>query len=223
VFSAGPTVPVAKSNLVAWWLMDGNPNDLTAGDSSFGDTTDYSGTQNGGSFTNTSIKNPQTGNSIQAYDFGNGSRVEYPFTDPPAVDTITCWVSIDEDSNFGFFSNFNKTGNDFRGEYFPGSDELGVFVDSGGVDNRFPNATQNTFLHIAMTFGSTSAIYLNGNTTPEATSGAITGSIDSGANYATGQRIGPSQPGEGRVADLRLYNTELTPSQINQIYQNTEP
>jgi hypothetical protein len=204
--------------------MDGNASDTTAGNSDFGDTTDYGGTVNGGSFVSSPIRDPITGTTGDAYKFDGNEFIEYPFSDPPAISTITFWVFLDTKSDdFAYFSNFDSTGSDTSGTYNDNSDEIQLRFDNGGdVASGIP--PQSTWIHVAVTTSPGLEMYIDGNTTPVATDATgITGSIDNGSNYQTGQTPNGIFDGDGRVDDLRLYNTVLTPTEINQIYQNTEP
>jgi len=66
-----PRLPVAASDLVAWYpFRSGTGEDLTAGDSRFGDTTDYSAVVNGATFqASGGVTDIETGANSGAFDF----------------------------------------------------------------------------------------------------------------------------------------------------------
>jgi len=88
------TLPVAASDLVAWYpFRSGTGEDLTAGNSNFGDTTDYSATINGATFKPSGgVTDIKTGANSGAFDLDG--------TD----DTLDLGTVADSDQSLSFMS-----------------------------------------------------------------------------------------------------------------------
>ena len=245
VFSAGLNLNdfVAPGNLVSYYPFSGNVNDETRtggfldnNNISVSDSTDYSYTVNDIIFDN----------SDGVLDYGsNTACIEFDgsddslFFNPDYIDsvtrdvTVTMWVkllasdlqifmSADADrallgfdaSNGGYFVAYKKTGN------YPSSAQA------------FSNDTTiNQWRHLAYTAtGSSSTVnwelYLDGQSVATLTGDDGTANITlvlGGENGGGGTSPTQGNFYEGKMDDMRVYDTILSSSQIDQIYQNTKP
>jgi len=222
VFSAAPDV-VKLGNLVAWYRMEGNADDETVNQPTSGDTTDFAGTQNGGSFVNSDVIDLITGTTGLAYEFTGNEFIKYPFTDPPAVSTVAAWVFIiDTTKKFVIFGNFNSTGSDFRFFFDNNFAGITLFIDNNGAFLQSSALSTGEWYHIALTINSGSfELFVDGTSVDTDTN--TLGSIDNGSNYQTGEDPNGTQDGDGRIDDLRLYDTALTQTEIENIYDATKP
>jgi len=224
VFTAGPDI-VALSNLVAWYRMEGNADDQTVNQPNSADTTDYGGTQNGGSFVSSDVTDVITGTTGQAYEFDGNEYITYPYTDPPAFSTVCVWVYIiNKSDDFQIFGNFDSTNSDVDCGFSDGSNVIRFNLDNQGNFGsvRFVNPSTGEWYHVAATVtNSNLELFIDG--TSEDTDSHSLGSIDNGSDYQTGDNPSGTYDGHGRVDDLRLYDTVLTQSEIEDIYDATKP
>jgi hypothetical protein len=232
--SAVPSSAVVDG-LVAWYRFADNSNtaiDYTAelDDDRFADTTAFDGTVNGASFVeNGGVRDVLTGANSGAYDFdGTDDFISGPDSLAALVQssgsfTIMCWANVDSTANEQLAMNFNSarfsigykpfgpTGYGFRGD----DGASIVRIDSG-------DTTTNQYRHLTATFdGSQVKFYLNSS---------LEGSKPFDGFVADDEEFTISSQGggfrsffDGTIDDVRLYNRALSASEINQIYQNTDP
>jgi len=209
VFSAAPDI-VAKGNLVYWLPFDGNINDVTAGDSSYGDTTDYTGVANNVSFVSSPIISPLSGQTQQASSY-DGSTSEIDLGDNALnVDTYCFWAN--PSSTFGNVYG-DDSGSDRGHTYVVGTDTFGLVT--GGA-NTLINETTSGWNHFALT---DTNIFKNGVDRTTHTGAPLSSSNDYIGRRDFGQF---SDYYTGEIADFRWYNRKLSNSEIQQIVQNTQ-
>jgi hypothetical protein len=226
VFSAAPSVPVAASNLVAWWPFRGNGNDVTAGDSTFGDTTDYSATTNSGNvtFPSDGVLDPfASNNQASEYDGSNYLRI------PNSVgnllsgsETITIWLKKSEPTqNYSAAAIFNNANLLIQDDGVNASSNSGSDFDARG---SFTPPTDE-YYHIAYTNNSgATQLFFNGSLVNSGTlSLPYQDPNRSNSIGAYGLPSGPVGEWEGLIDDFRIYNTPLSQSDIQQIISNTDP
>jgi len=230
VFTAGP-LPVAFSNLVAWYPFDSatyggsNADDVTAILGGSGDDTAYDGTVTGATYQSSGgVTDIRAGANSGAFSFAD-DRIQLPFTRIDVPFSLTIWSFTSDPaltSEQGqVFSNFSSTGDDFQIVYSSNPLRVRFGYDVGPGFHVIANVNANTYNHVAITYdGSTAKTYFNGSFVD---SYNFTDSfIDNGEFF----NIGTSDDGRGHngsIDDVRLYNTALSSSQINQIYLNTQP
>jgi len=241
VFSA-EQLPVAYSNLTAWYPFDAaeyggaNADDVTAIIGGSGDDTAYDGTVNGATYQSSGgITDINAGANSGGFDFSgsNNQRIQLPNAafDSTSTFSMTFWLNADDNSASRLF-NANDDDDGFRVFYEDGKiNNLTQFEDSGNRDdfNDSPIFGQNTWAMFGVTFDD-SINEANAYIGFDANNGVT--------NYDTittnGSRTDPIIPtigasgfkGEefnGQMDDLRIYNTALSASQIQDIYDNTEP
>jgi len=248
VFTAAPQInlPVAYSNLVAWYPFDSatyggsNTDDVTAilggsgDDTAFNLTLQGALTQSSGGVTDISAG----ANSGELDHSSSADYAESPLIIPDLGDfTVSLWIdlpSINQDDNVLFSSRpgafpsdvpFMAIGTDrlnpnsFGGRYnFDGLNNPRPDIQIS--DNSFTNTS---YFHFAMTVDDSATdlkCYINGNQIT-GTPGDIRGF---GQNGVTRTNAGTkSEAATADIDDLRIYNTNLSQSQINQIFQNTQP
>jgi len=226
----GPLLPVAFEDLVAWYpFRSGTGEDITAGDSNFGDTTDYSAVVNGATFQSSDgVTDIQTGANSGAFDldgvddqltpqnpsglnFGTGS-----FSISLAIESDKLGVAegvIEKFKNGAFYQLFKTA-----------ADEIAFQTDDGATLNDLRLGINTTSfvrltavrdaqadelrLFIGSSSASKSVTIVNVNN-----SGKLFFGFDStaGSNF------------DGVLDDIRFYDTALTQSQHDKIRSNTIP
>jgi len=231
-------LPVAASDLVAWYpFRAGTGEDITAGDSNFSDTTDYSATVNGATFqASGGVTDIKTGANSGAFDFdGSDDGITSDTQLPSDVHgsssrTIMYWVklpTVPSNPKHHVTLGNATTGESFGTFHDEVSGDSTLFFYAFGASIDFDTGeilTLNTYQHIAVTYdGSVVRTFVNGTETP--TSGVSRSLTTPQGDVEIGQRqdIDISAFLDGLVDGVRVYNTALTQSQINQAYLNTEP
>jgi len=242
VFSA-ESLPVAYSNLIAWYAFDSaeyggsNADDVTAlfNSGQSGDSTAYDGTVSGATYQSSGgVTDINAGPNSGAFDFdGSNDEIELGVeqSDMTGAGTIMGWVKYDSlngDAGTQFavkragdcitsvtfgevaIGNF---GGKFFGQVYDGSN--GNPIDSG------VSITLDTWFHVAHSFSATDIkIYVDG-VLENTVSGATPRSLPD--NFSIGRLTEESNFTDGTIDDVRFYDTQLTDSQVSDIYNNTEP
>jgi len=239
VFSAGPSnLPVAYSNLVAWYPFDSatyggsNADDVTAILGGSGDDTAYDGTVNGPTYQSSGgVTDINAGANSGAFfsESTNDITVNDNSGLNPTNFTLNAWVNPSQNSQ-DFANIINRhgpriyaDGNHGFGLRFSSSIDGQSFsiATSSGHDFVDVNENLSTGVYTMMTGvydGSSVEIYINGNFIDSNPAGAI--------NYSTGDLHLTGSDGDdffGTADDIRIYNKPLNATEINQIYQNTKP
>jgi len=236
VFS-GKQLPVAYSNLVAWYPFDSaeyggaNADDVTAILGGSGDDTAYDGTVNGATYQSSGgVKDINAGANSGGFDFDNND------------DTITTLYNGSADS-ICFWANTDRTftGNDTRDVLI--ALDGNILISFGSITGSFSGETisvldspnrsliTNTvnagvWNHYAFVFDTSVngnfRIYLNGvEENVEFNDGDL--GIPNG-QFALGARIQDNAEFyDGQLDDVRFYDKSLSSSEINNIYNATEP
>jgi len=244
VFSA-ETLPVAYSNLIAWYPFDSaeyggaNADDVTAIIGGSGDDTAYDGTVFGATYQSSGgVTDINAGVNSGTFDFtGDPDKIEVSVS-PGDLDgfsgiTAIAWTNVDN------FQQGANARNSILGKYYDGSDrsyflrwendDLRALVatDSSNANNDATASnvgTENTWIHCAFTWsGSTNTItvYVNGQSQATGNSNGSTVRQNNQAFYIG--NYGDAGSFDGTIDDVRVYDTALSQAQINQIYQNTKP
>jgi len=241
VFTAGPQInnlPVAYSNLVAWYPFDSatyggsNADDVTAILGGSGDDTAYDGTlDNSPNYQSSGgVTDINTGANSGRFDFDNNASIGITGLSNQSFSqiTVSLWVNID--ANTG---EFNAPFDVFGGSVFHqgtiegnGASSFEMMVKNASFASNSVSITTistGNWVHLAYSYdNSTLRTYADGS---------LQNSInDSGHTF-----LGNTIPGiggryqnsatffDGKIDDVRIYNTALSSSQISQIYQNTVP
>jgi len=232
-------LPVAASDLVAWHpFRSGTAEDITAGDSRFADTTDYSASVNGATFNpDGGVTDIKTGPNSGSFDFdGTDDTLDLgTVADSDQSLTVMTWVEPDVVNVATQQRVITKS----DASSFPdgtlilgitGSGEPRFIFFNNGVNNEAKSPTTisaNQFVHLAGRYDFQSgaiSLFINGQPVATASPGQ--------APPLTSQpwRIGEDNPIgkadefiDGTVDGTRIYTAALSDSQINQIYLNTKP
>ncbi|UXF50611.1 hypothetical protein 7908G4C8_35 [Haloquadratum phage sp.] len=226
------TLPVAASDLVAWYpFRAGTGEDITAGDSRFGDSTDYSATVNGATFqASGGVTDIQTGANSGAFELdGTDDFLELPdgnFTEQTF--TALGWVFLNSVSAQRLLSP------GYNGTTHPPH----ISINSGVLEVRSFDGSSDTTLATSANVGTGNylfwgvsvdystndcKLYTDG---VKQTSGKLNNLATNNADYYIGgfDNNGPLQGFiNGLCDEFRIYDSILSDSQINQIYLNTEP
>jgi len=240
VFSAVPTInfPVAYSNLVAWYPFDSatyggsNADDVTAILGGSGDDTDYDGTVNGATYQSSGgVTDIRAGANSGAFDFdGSNDIIDIGIISAIANSeaTVCGWIKPNLTTSRQTLINLNGPGGINVDSIFMAcwdNGELLMHYAAGGSRNQIVENSYaaNTYVHMALTRDSSDVkFYKNGSQINSRTDGGAISSFTDGTigSFDSG---GASGFMNGEIDDVRIYNTALTSSQINQIYQNTQP
>jgi len=225
--------PVAKSNLVAWWRFgDGDQKTLedSANTANFGDSTPYDFTEQGQStqeengVSSGGVTDIEDGANSSAYDMIPDGNLESSLTNLTSPFTVMGYVNFDSLESFNaMFGDWNSGGSDFYINYlrdsskgFKLNDDLGEEVLSG------ISADTNEWYHVSGVYNSTNRIYVDG--IERATdAGVSSGNYTSGDGFDVGSLDNSIHFSDGRFDDVRVYNRELTASEISSIFNATKP
>jgi len=234
VFTSAPQInlPVAYSNLVAWYPFDSatyggsNADDVTAIIGGSGDDTAYDGTVNGATYQSSGgVTDINAGANSGAFDFdGTNDDIALPgpFNNFSQM-TVMGWVNRQGNAILAAYSSAAQN-ND--AQFVAAGDNVVAFfrgtTGSQGVGG--PNFPTNTDVHVAFTYDGTNFVaYEDGVSVGTATNSI--GQLDPvewkiGSDDVTGGEAGRM---DGQIDDFRIYDTALTGSQVSDIYDNTEP
>jgi hypothetical protein len=233
VFSA-QTLPVAYSNLVAWYPFDSaeyggsNADDVTAlfNPGSSGDSTGFDGTVNGATYQSTAGNTDiNAGANSGAFSFdGGGDNIDMNTSAvlTTGAFTVTAWFEYDGGgpSQNTIVDGGRSTSEGYIVLFRQSNLQVGP---AGSIALTTPFPPLNTLHFFAFTFdgSSTGHLYLNAGTSPVDTNTSM--SIPTSSNdFRLGTDIFNNN-WSGLIEDVRYYHTELTGTQVDQIYQNTKP
>ena len=198
---------VKKSNLVAHWTFDGS-------DVSGSTITDVTG--NGNTGTASGTDQPGIGKVGQGYDFTGAGNDAVTFSSIAfsGSATISAWVKPDDLSADGAFRTI--IGNSGGDRIFISSSGDLVIRQNASNLSLSPSGVVSVgeWAHVVVTWdGSTATGYINGVVT------SPTRSVASITNYNRIGIISASGEWDGAIDDVRIYNTALSASEIQQLYQ----
>jgi len=235
VFSAVSNLPVAYSNLIAWYPFDSatyggsNADDVTAILGGSGDDTAFDGTVDDATYdSNGGVTDIQAGTNSGAFSFVQqinnttaiGDAIDLPLFNLN-VGTVCVWVNPDSlDGGNLFFIGTNNS--NFIG-WRSNSSEF-YYRENGNTPTITTPETLSTnqWTHLAWsTDGSNIKSWFNG--TPYGPVSASENMVFDELGYPYDFDGGNRFSLDGHADDLRVYNKQLSDSEVSQIYQNTEP
>jgi len=231
VFTAEPT-PVAQSNLVAWWRMGDDSGDTlkdSATTTDFGDSTPYDFVEEGQSANQTNtlqnggVTDIETGANSSAYDMIPDGNLDSPLTNLTSPFTFMGWVNLDRKTQRqAFFGDWNSGNSDFYINQID-FDEIVVLNDDLG-NNITTNVSLQTgsYVHVAGVLNTTNRLYIDGVQQGTA-AGVSSGNYTSGDGFDVGSLNNSLQFSDAQFDDVRVYNRELTASEISSIFNATKP
>jgi len=235
VFTA-EKLPVAYSNLVAWYPFDssfyggGNADDVTAllKPAQSGDSTPYNATVNGASFQSSAgVTDVNAGPNSGAFSFdGSNDDLTLPTMSFGAGNsdmTMMAWENFTGSGSAGIFGT-NEQANIFITR--ENTSDVRFFVQDTNKNNFFADiaVSSNQYNHVALSYTTTSFdIFVNGAFVTTI-SGYNSIDPDTGTNHIGAMDFGNGVQNffQGNIDDVRLYDKALSASEINTIYNNTD-
>jgi hypothetical protein len=218
-----PDSVVAQSDLVAWFPMENGAQDETAGDTSYGDSTDYSGSVNGATKQSsggvTDILTQSTDSGVFSFD-GAGDDIDLGAIYKSDPITTSAWVNIQTDSPGYIFSLSNRYDLAYDQFLNNGTYEFRSYDGSSAIRLDSGVSTTSSYVHLAVTSdGSTITFYANGS--------EVASYTGSPAFPIGSWRVGEQSNGGNNISalidDVRIYNAALTSTQINDAYNAAKP
>jgi hypothetical protein len=219
-----PVAPVASESLVAWYPFRRNSalDHTSLVDIPVADRTAYDATVNGATYKPSGgTTDIQTGANSGAFDF-DGTDDFLDTSVPCPVPEFTLMVFVETDtSTLSDFTSILST----RDE--AGQDRIEINANSFEPKFSFVRGAgavtapiQSPYTHLAATFDSGNMeFFVNGSSV-----GTDTAAIPSSGNvFEIARRPAGDNHYDGRIDAVRIYNSALSPSQINQVFQNTKP
>jgi len=231
VFTA-ETLPVAYSNLIAWYPFDSsfyggsNADDATAlfNSGQSGDSTAYDGTVSGATYQSSAgVKDINAGANSGAFDF-DGSNDTIDITTVQSAHnydnpySVTAWFKSDSVGLEGIVTSL--AGGKFDQRLFINSNKLG-FESLDTVITSTTTINAGTYFHAAgVKTSSGLELYVDGSFEDSA---SVTGSEEDNGFDAEIGLIRNDAFFDGNIEDVRIYNKALTSSEVSDIYNNTKP
>jgi hypothetical protein len=231
VFSA-QQLPVAFSNLIAWYPFDSatyggsNTDDVTSIIGGSGDDTNFSlsAFNNAPNYLNSGgIVDINGGAGSGAFDFNGSNEAFVTGVDSSGnfnTRTITAWFNGPDQSS-RYIVGTDDGGSDWGVSLVNGGFRMTTGSSELGT-GTFSYANSFHFFAAIWEPGVRTELYVDGNSTPLLSSTQCT---TGNANpWAIGNRGRVDiRNFDGIMDDVRIYDKALSTSEINQIYQNTEP
>ena len=227
-----------QTNLIGHWLTDNDDVEDKAGTN---DGTNYGSTY---SYDNPPMDLIPSRQASRSFDGVNdyvdlGDSLDSVFAGTGKQWSFTAWVKADTLNDRLIFAKWHNSNPDKA--YFIrilSSGDLGVNLSSDGTtNNRWGKVTNtspinaNTWHHVAVSYDQTATgnyirLWVDGvedtNPTDYLQSGTFTSIYDGSATIQiSGINGTSSQDFDGKIADVRIYDAELTASQILDIYNGT--
>tara|TARA_Y100000034_G_scaffold103569_1_gene129295 strand:+ start:3026 stop:12094 length:9069 start_codon:yes stop_codon:yes gene_type:complete len=198
----------------------------------------------GNGFDGTKSGDPDFGYDCQingCYDF-DGTDDTINISDDPSLSfgdgatdsafSISAWVNVDAFADFGLISKGKNGDSDSEWSFAGGLDgnlTFTIFDTANGANLQIQSGVSlanylNQWVYVTATYDGSSNInglnlYFNGvkESVDQVTSGSYTAINDDGGDITIGQEDFGTF-GDGRIDEIKLYNTELTSEQVEQIY-----
>jgi len=236
VLFSGSAIPdsALTQDLVAWYRFeDGDARDYASSGEfpsvTWGDSTAFDGTVNGATFqSNGGVTDFETGGNSGAFDFdGNDDDIDLSALVGVVSDplTVSMWIRYEGGGAWFLYVNSLSAGN-FSDRMYADIDNinsgLNVRVNDNSWTESISSINTNEWYHfVYVADGSELKIYLN-NT--QIHSEAYSGSTQPTSFFSIGyEEFANNRHLDGQMDDFRLYNRELTASEISDIYNATEP
>ena len=150
---------------------------------------------------------------------------------PTGAQTWACWIKPDADSIATFFNHNVGTGNQRSVNFitYTGGVIYAQISPDGvtTIDAVSPSSTYvaGEWIHVAFTFAPSSStglkLYINGSLEATSNVSSISSAHNSTADIGIGANGLGQAPFQGNICDCRIYDTDLTASQILDIYNGT--
>ncbi len=144
------------------------------------------------------------------------------FTGNPAAFSVSCWVYLNTSQTSRIFlSNYNGSSNWAPGISDGSTNQIKFFLGGGNTLTSPTVLSNNTWYHAIFTHdGTTAKIYLNGNTTPNASTVTALGYGAVATNNFIGSLDGSSQKLNGALAALGYWSKALSTAEVTSLYNS---
>jgi hypothetical protein len=238
---------ISAANQVAYWKFDGDATDASGngfnGTLQTGWVGSTAATATDGA-TLPVLTTDRYGTANHAYYFNNGAYIEVPYNTAlrPSSFTISAWIkpTVTNAGNYIIsLDRWNGYKFQIQSNNFP---YLTIMTDQGDLDiDDNPGAVQvNVWSQVAVSFtNGTMVFYINGKVSKTVTANGNPIPIGTITNLSIGNEMpkeaynftNTSSPNYfygasyfmGSIDDVHLYNTVLTPTQINSLYTMEQP
>jgi len=223
-------------DLVAWYRFeDGDARDYTHDlNATFADTTAYDGIVDGATFQSSGgVTDFENGANSGAFDFdGSNDSITMSSSDnlSPTPITVMGWINADSTSSgeggFGKWKRSSTIGNAsylIRTDVSTDAYVINIQNDTGSkiAAGTLGTLNANKWDHLAFSHdGSSLRRYFNGSFEFQTTENYNIGSSNVDLQFGLHD---DSRFLDGQLDDIRIYNTVLSDSEINNIYNATEP
>ena len=241
VFSA-ESLPVAYSNLIAWYPFDSseyggsNADDVTAifNPSQSGDSTAYDGTVQGATYQSSAgVTDINAGNNSGAYEFdGSDDKIDLGSNFSETSHTKCGWFktsdNIENQTVFGAYGLGSSKYTNLVLNRGPTDNRLTYIFDDGNVSADIiidVSYSTNDYSHAAITYdasGSTNNCELYVNGVSQDTASKSSGLQMLGDEDELIGNVDTFGFLNGYVDDYRIYNKALSTAEIEQIVENTQ-
>ena len=158
-----------------------------------------------------------------AFD-GTNDFVQLPMPINYSAVTISAWVKVTEDSNAKVIVGGRDSGSDGLAFFINSSERLTLKVNGNNTSAADMDITPNVWTHVVGTYdGDIAKTYINGVFGKQ-----IDISTDGITTVTTNARIGinafdTSNPYNGNISEVVIYNKALSASEIKTLYNGREP
>jgi hypothetical protein len=203
-----------EKGLVGHWKMDGNAKDATPN-------------SNHGTVTNATLTTDRKGQSNNAYDF-NGTNARIDITHSSTLNTVSNGISIAGWFKFDLTGTYQRlavktVGAPTNAGYsleLLSTDKIRLRIGDGSGFHNFDSLSSITttgWYHVVVTYnGTTGYVYLNG-AEDNNTNDAFT-VLDSSATLQLGLLSTVTDPFNGQMDDMRLYNRAISAAEAKALY-----
>jgi len=233
VFTA-QTLPVAYSNLVAWYPFDSaeyggsNADDVTAIIGGSGDDTAYDGTVSGATYQSSGgVQDINAGVNSGAFDFANSSdKINVTGASVSSTEwTAMAWHNNDGSSSNKLVAHFDQGNFNDAIEMRTINNQFTCDFHVNGPKTTLSSSVGTGWYHLCAQYDNgTVRTFKNGS--PDQTGSRPSKSLPFdkwGIGNRAPSTITQDDSAGAEVDDVRLYDRVLSASEINQIYLNTEP
>ena len=244
-YEAQKVSPIAPEALIGHWAFDGGSGTSVKDYSDNGFNGEFKTGHTGHGAGTPTWTTDRYGNANKAVSFDLGAFVEVPYNTAlnPTQITIALWVNAAENRENNRFLGLHS----WNGYKFQLQSSDKPFFTAATVDGIYdkdsePSLTLDTWYHVAVTFGGGEMVfYVNGVKTATHTElpGAMAAVVDhnltfgvssskfadTADNYDVDKIIPVAWSGffHGSLDEVRMYNTVLSSTQIESIYNVEKP
>jgi len=219
--------PVTSSNVIAWWALNGNSNDYSPSglNSTLVSNVVYKNARN---YVPYLLHNSNySGINFNGQNYvatTNNIALNFGYSNPFSISAWIRTSASTENTIVGKIA-IPSAVNGYAFETNTGGALRALFWDNNGNLETFSTATKvndNAWHNVVESYNGNNAIslFIDGVSQNVISNGIITGAIASTGILTLGTRYGTSGLSNftGSISDVQIYNTNLTASQVKQLY-----